>query len=124
MGEHPADPFVVHLTGELDAAGAPGQIGEPVMRALAEGHRYVVLDFFHVRFIDSTAMSVLLAMRSGALDRGGRLVSAHITPEIQRFFDLTGHRRTPRESARSNADPGAARPASASEFVDLDVGTG
>lgn len=49
----------------------------------------IVLDFANVEFIDSTALSMLLALRKKVQAAGGSLVLVHVSPKVDAVLKLT-----------------------------------
>jgi|SRR4051794_1421628 anti-anti-sigma factor len=77
---------VVSLTGDLDLKTVPE------LRACLRdfnGQR-VTLDFTDVTFMDSTAISVLMAAKKRALLNGGEVVLHGVQPAQMRVFEITG----------------------------------
>lgn len=83
-----ADVTVVAVEGDLDLVSAPG-LKETITGLLGEGERRLVLDFSGVPFMDSTALSVLVAVQR-RLGPDERMVIAAANPEVLRVFDLSG----------------------------------
>ena len=79
---------VVVVDGELDLWSAP-ELKRALSDQLAGGHKSLVLDLGDVRFMDSTALGVLVAIdRRLAADE--RLVIARAGTEVLRLFELSG----------------------------------
>ena len=77
---------VVLLAGELDLASAPEL--SACLRDFT-GER-VTLDFTDVTFMDSTAISVLVAAEKRAFLKGGAVVLHGVQPMQMRVFEITG----------------------------------
>ena len=79
---------VVALGGELDLWSAP-QLKRTLSELLAGGRKRLVLDLSGVRFMDSTALGVLVAVdrRLGADER---LALAQVGDEVLRVLEITG----------------------------------
>lgn len=79
---------VVHVGGDLDVYTAP-RLKETLDEAMSEGGR-LVLDLLQVRFIDSTALGVLVgALRQSRVESGEfRLVLDD--PYLLKIFRITG----------------------------------
>jgi len=73
--ERRGDRVVVSLGGELDLYNAD-EVREALLDASAEEPAVVVVDLHEVRFIDSTALGVLIEARSRMADRGGFRLAA------------------------------------------------
>ena len=80
--------IVVAAEGELDLASAPGLKWE-LTDVIGAGAKRVVLDMSRVRFIDSTALGVLVGVRR-SLAPGRRLAIAGAEPDVHAVFELTG----------------------------------
>lgn len=82
---------VVELDGDLDIF-----IVDEMRRDLtgvAEEHRHVVLDLSSVRFLDSSALGVLVKTKQVASSSGGAVCLAAPSDFIQRILDTTGLNR-------------------------------
>lgn len=84
-----ADPdgTTVVVGGEIDMATAP-TVAAQLARALAD-HPRVTVDLRSVRFLDCSAIRVLVAARHQARARGGE-VCVVAAPRWARIIDLTG----------------------------------
>jgi anti-sigma B factor antagonist len=80
--------LVVRLGGELDLYNADA-VREALFAAAARAPRRLVVDLEAVRFIDSTALGVLIEARSKLIDRGS-LVLAAPSLETRRALELSG----------------------------------
>ncbi len=79
---------VVSLTGELDLYNAE-EIRRALLEACADEPRLLVVDLEEVRFIDSTALGVLIEARSRMADRSGfRLAAPGL--ETRRALEISG----------------------------------
>ena len=79
---------VVTLGGELDLWSAP-QLKRTLTDLLANGTKRLVLDLAGVRFMDSTALGVLVGV-DRRLSSDERLALAQAGDEVLRMFELTG----------------------------------
>jgi len=82
LGEHPVSSvdrvdgaLVVHLVGELDLYNAPN-LREALSTLAAEEPNRVVIDLAEVEFVDSTALGVLIEVRSRLHEPRGFLLAA------------------------------------------------
>ena len=82
-------PPVVVLEGELDLARAPS-LREAIEQLLEAGHSTIVVDMLEVRFLDSTALGVLVAARSRCREGGGDLHLIVTAPRILKVLEITG----------------------------------
>lgn len=79
---------VVSLTGELDLYNAE-EVRGALLDACAQEPGLLVVDLEEVRFIDSTALGVLIEARSKLADRNGfRLASPGL--ETRRALEVSG----------------------------------
>jgi anti-sigma B factor antagonist len=79
---------VVALAGELDLYNAE-EIRSALLDACASGPEILVVDLEEVRFIDSTALGVLIEARSRMSDRSGfRLAAPGL--EARRALEVSG----------------------------------
>jgi len=79
---------VVEVHGELDLWSAP-QLKRVLCDLLASRHRHLVIDLGQVRFMDSTALGVLVAIdRRVSADQ--RMVLAEAGPAVLRLLELSG----------------------------------
>lgn len=79
---------VVHLTGELDLYNAH-EVREALISCAAEDPDRLVVDLGDVKFIDSTALGVLIEARSRLADRQSFLLAAP-GPETRRALEISG----------------------------------
>jgi anti-sigma B factor antagonist len=79
---------VVELGGELDLWSAP-QLKRTLTDVLASGRKRLVLDLARVRFMDSTALGVLVGV-DRRLRADERLVLAQAGDAVLRMFEMTG----------------------------------
>ena len=81
---------IVEVRGELGAEASDG-MREEFEAALAEGHVPVLLDLSAVTFMDSTALSIVLATLREAWAHGqALLVCGPLQPPIASLFSITG----------------------------------
>ena len=83
--------LVVH--GELDI-GSADALRAALDSAEAEHTTVVRVDAGEVRFLDSTALGVILACAQRLEARGGRMELLNVTPAVRRILDLTLISRT------------------------------
>ena len=79
---------VVSLAGELDLYNAH-QVREALLAACAEGPERLVVDLSAVKFIDSTALGVLIEARTKLPNRRGFLLAAPGL-ETKRALEISG----------------------------------
>ena len=80
---------VVHVTGEIDLRTAP-ELRERLAVLLDEGAEQLVLDLDDVRFIDSTALSVLVGAHKRLVRRGAVLHLVSNGRQVVRVLAVTG----------------------------------
>ena len=79
---------VVRLAGELDLYNADA-VREALLAAVERGPRRLVVDLEAVRFIDSTALGVLIEARSKVADRDSFVLAAPGL-ETRRALEVSG----------------------------------
>lgn len=83
---------VVEIGGEVDVATVP-RIREYVAhRITAEGRHRLIIDLTGVRFMDSTGLGALVAIRKWIQARAGDLRLVLTNPEVLRIFRITSLR--------------------------------
>lgn len=79
---------VVALEGELDLGRAPS-LKWALVDSVDAGYKQLVVDLTHVRFMDSTALSVLVGVNR-SLDVGARLAIVCVNTNVLKIFELSG----------------------------------
>jgi anti-sigma B factor antagonist len=79
---------VVALEGELDLERAPA-LKWALVDSLDAGFKQIVVDLTQVRFMDSTALSVLVGVNK-SLDVGARLAIVCVNTNVLKIFELSG----------------------------------
>ncbi len=79
---------VVALEGELDLERAPS-LKWALVDSLDAGYKQLVVDLTRVRFMDSTALSVLVSVNKG-LDAGARMAIVCVNANVLKIFELSG----------------------------------
>jgi anti-sigma B factor antagonist len=79
---------VVALEGELDLERAPS-LKWALVDSLDAGYKQIVVDLTQVRFMDSTALSVLVGVNK-SLDIGARLALVCVNSNVLKIFELSG----------------------------------
>ncbi|MFF5235196.1 STAS domain-containing protein [Dactylosporangium sp. NPDC000521] len=80
--------LIVQLDGVLDLGTVP-QVREHLQRALDDGVQFVVLDLAAVRFIDSTALGMIVWLHKQLLERDGGVFVAAARPVVRTVLALT-----------------------------------
>jgi anti-sigma B factor antagonist len=79
---------VVACAGDLDLSTAP-QLKWRLVDALEGGRAAIVVDLGDVKFMDSTALGVLVGVRR-SLDAGVRLAVVCTHPDVLNIFQISG----------------------------------
>ncbi len=79
---------VVALEGELDLGRAPS-LKWALVDSVDAGYKQLVVDLTSVRFMDSTALSVLVGVNR-SLDAGARLAIVCVNTNVLKIFELSG----------------------------------
>jgi anti-sigma B factor antagonist len=82
------DTSVISVEGELDLSTAP-RLKWMLLDSLAAGQSQLVLDLSLTRFMDSTALGVLVGVRR-KLDTGDRLAIVCTEPDVLKIFEYAG----------------------------------
>jgi anti-sigma B factor antagonist len=86
--ERRGDVEIVHLGGEIDLYAADS-LAE-ALEAARQRSEFIVVDLTAVRFVDSSALGVILEHRRLLLGLGGGLVLVVDGAEAERIFHVTG----------------------------------
>jgi len=86
--EQKGDAYVVKLAGELDLYNSH-LVREALFAAAAEGPERLVVDMADVRFVDSTALGVLIEARTKLANRDAFLLAA-CGMETKRALEISG----------------------------------
>lgn len=79
---------IVALEGELDLERAPS-LKWALVDSLDAGYKQLVVDLTQVRFMDSTALSVLVGVNK-SLDAGARMAIVCTNQNVLKIFELSG----------------------------------
>jgi anti-sigma B factor antagonist len=79
---------VVAFEGELDLERAPS-VKWALVDSLDAGYKQLVVDLTAVRFMDSTALSVLVGVNK-SLDIGARMAIVCVNKNVLKIFELSG----------------------------------
>ena len=82
------DTSVISVEGELDLSTAP-RLKWMLLDSLAAGQSQLVLDLSLTRFMDSTALGVLVGVRR-KLDTSDRLAIVCAEPDVLKIFEYAG----------------------------------
>jgi anti-sigma B factor antagonist len=80
---------LVEVRGEIDVFSAPG-LKDALTALIDSGAPAVIIDLSQVAFLDSTGLGALVAARSEATDKGGRLPIVCDLERILKLFRITG----------------------------------
>jgi len=82
--------LIVRVEGELDMHVAD-EFRNTVDKALdSSGVKHIVLNLQGVSFIDSSGLGVILGRYKRISHLGGRILAAHVQPQVSRIFELSG----------------------------------
>lgn len=79
---------LVTLDGRLDANSAT-ELKSSLRQAAEQGTIYQVIDMSGVNFIDSSGLSVLVAVYKTVRDQGGSIVLVDVGPQVKVALELT-----------------------------------
>jgi anti-sigma B factor antagonist len=80
---------VVGVAGEVDIFTAP-ELKRAISAAIDDGSREIVVDLTETRFLDSTALGVLIGAVKRLRPLDGRLVIVNTEPSTAKTFEITG----------------------------------
>lgn len=80
---------VVAVAGEVDIFTAP-ELKRAIGGAIDGGAREIVVDLTETRFLDSTALGVLIGAVKRLRPMEGRLVIVNTEPSTAKTFEITG----------------------------------
>lgn len=80
---------VVAVAGEVDIFTAP-ELKRAISTAIDGGARSVVVDLTETRFLDSTALGVLIGAVKRLRPLDGRLLIVNVEPSTAKTFEITG----------------------------------
>jgi anti-sigma B factor antagonist len=78
----------VRLRGEIDALLAPA-VSDVLEEHLVRGRRYLRLELSAVTFLDTTALSAILAMHHRVLAARGTLILTGVRNPVSRLIEIT-----------------------------------
>ena len=82
--------IVVYPEGELDIATIPALRAEWLTLVDDVQPDLVVIDLNAVTFLDSTALSAVIAVHKRQREHGGRLIVSNANPRLAKIFGMTG----------------------------------
>jgi anti-anti-sigma factor len=80
---------ILSLEGKVDTAGAE-ILKAALLPLLSAGPASVALDFAKVAYITSAGFRVLLLAEKEQRKNNGRLLLAHLGPDLRNFFEIAG----------------------------------
>lgn len=105
MSDHASDPItfdfglseerlangahVVAVSGEVDIFTAP-DLKRTIASAIEDGARHLVVDLTNTRFLDSTALGVLIGAVKRLRPLDGKLAIVNTEPSTAKTFQITG----------------------------------
>jgi anti-sigma B factor antagonist len=81
--------IVIEVTGEVDLFTAP-ELKAAIQDGIEQGRTQVVIDLSETRFLDSSALGVLIGAVKRLRSREGGLTIVNIDPNIAKTFEITG----------------------------------
>jgi anti-sigma B factor antagonist len=84
-----AGAHVIAVAGEVDIFTAP-ELKRAIAAAIDAGARRLVVDLTETRFLDSTALGVLIGAVKRLRPLDGRLVIVNTEPSTAKTFEITG----------------------------------
>ncbi len=84
-----AGAHVIGVAGEVDIFTAP-ELKRAIAAAIDAGARRLVVDLTETRFLDSTALGVLIGAVKRLRPLDGRLVIVNTEPSTAKTFEITG----------------------------------
>ena len=82
--------YVVHPEGELDIATVPALCEEWLSAIDEREPGCFVIDLAAVSFLDSSALSAIVAVRKRQREHGGEVVVVNAAPRLVKVFQMTG----------------------------------
>lgn len=80
---------VIAVAGEVDIFTAP-ELKRAISGAIDSGAREIVIDLTETRFLDSTALGVLIGAVKRLRPLEGRLMIVNVEPSTAKTFEITG----------------------------------
>ncbi|MBA2347221.1 MAG: STAS domain-containing protein [Solirubrobacterales bacterium] len=80
---------VVAVAGEVDIFTAP-ELKRAIAGAIEAGGRELVIDLTETRFLDSTALGVLIGAVKRLRPLEGQMVIVNVEPSTAKTFEITG----------------------------------
>lgn len=81
--------YVVAVAGEVDIFTAP-ELKRSIGNAIDDGAREIIVDLTDTRFLDSTALGVLIGAVKRLRPLDGQLVIVNTEPSTAKTFEITG----------------------------------
>ena len=86
---HGDGPAIVSVAGEVDIFTAP-ELKATLGAALEDGATQIVVDLSETRFMDSTALGVLIGVVKKLRPINGRMAVVNTEPSTAKTFEITG----------------------------------
>lgn len=80
---------VLRTDGYINNAGGE-EIARQAYSLLGEGTSRLLLDLERTKIVNSIGISILIEILEKVLDQGGRLAFCHLTPTIEKTFQIMG----------------------------------
>lgn len=85
----PGAVHVVGVSGEVDIFTAP-ELKSTIARAIEDGAHRLIVDLTQTRFLDSTALGVLIGAVKSLRPTEGRMAIVNVEPSTAKTFQITG----------------------------------
>ncbi|HVR45781.1 MAG TPA: STAS domain-containing protein [Candidatus Binatia bacterium] len=85
QGPFELEAFIISLVGDFDIAERARLLDA---FAIATSAAVVVIDLKKTRYLDSTVLECIVALRHAVAERGARLVLVGLSPDIRRIFEI------------------------------------
>lgn len=86
---HSDGPTIVSVSGEVDIFTAP-ELKATLGAAIEDGVTMIIVDLTDTRFMDSTALGVLIGVVKKLRPIGGRMAVVNTEPSTAKTFEITG----------------------------------
>jgi anti-sigma B factor antagonist len=84
-----ADTHVLEARGQIDLYTAP-EFKSRLIQLIEDGKKHILVDFSNVRFMDSTALGVLVGALKRLRPAGGSIAIVTADDDVRRLFELLG----------------------------------
>jgi len=81
--------FVLGMSGRIDMEGT-NMLVERITKILDAGERYILLDFTHVAYLNSSGIRALILLAKRLANSDGKLILAAVSDPIQQVLKISG----------------------------------